>query len=914
MLLGRDAECARIVDLLDAARLGSGSVLVIRGDPGAGKTSLLRFACEQAGGMQLLRATGIASESEIAFAGLLELVRPLLGDLDALPTARADALRGALGLGAGGERDRFAVGAATLDLLALAAEDRPVLVVVDDMQWLDTASLEAVLFAAHRLADDPVAVVLAQRDGEPVNVATGAARVMAIAGLDRDTTTRLAEATLGTGLTKARAERVYRLTAGNPLAVTELGDLDAIDELVDAPVAVSQALEAAFARRATRLTPEAQAVMVVAATDDSGEYGVVRRAAERLGLPADALAEAEAAGLVRIGDGRIAFQHPLVRSAVYQRAPAGERRAAHRALAESLTGGRHAARRAWHGAAATVEPDEAVAAALEAAAQDARSRAGYAAAALALSRAAALTPDDEARARRELAAADAYWNAGRSPRALELLQAGLVRTADPGLRADIQLLQGRIGFLAGDTDGARVLLLEASARIAPVDEHRAAVLAGAALDCAFCASDHDVSLNAATVAIGRAQADDIARDPRATPWLGAALLLVDRPTDARRSTDRLCAELGVAAATEDDLYGLVSVAMAYGWLCEFRLGRDVAQRALEGAREQGALTVAGYASEALAALHMAVGDFDAAVAAADQTLQIGRETGQPQLVRSGAWYLGDLASSRGERDACLAFLAEARACLPGPISWLGWDSSCCVLGRLHLGLGDPEAAVEALTAGVDLDFPHSFGICTGAFELAEAYTRLERPEAAAETLARVAPRIRQPWGFAALARCRGLLEDDFDDPFHEAIDGFAGLSIAWEEARTRLCYGERLRRAGRRVEAREQLRASLAAFDRMRAGAWSERVRTELRAAGETLPSRRASAVEDLTPQELRVALLAAEGATNREIAARLFLSVKTVEAHLHRAFRKLDIASRDQLVRALEPAIVPAVGEPASA
>ena len=892
------------MELLDATRLGSGGLLVLHGDAGTGKSALLEFAREQAAGMQVLRATGIAGESEIAFGGLLDLVRPAIGYLSDLPEARAEALRGALGLGPGVERDRFAVGAATLSLLAAAAEQSPLLVAVDDAQWLDTASLESLLFAAHRLASDPVAVILAERTGESSRLDLAGGTVLALGGLDPAATTQLAEATTGSPLTTDQSERLYRLTCGNPLAVIEIGSHDSVAEPLDVPIPVSARLEAGFARRASLLTATGRGVLLVVAADDSGEVATVHRALNLLGLERDGLEEAEAAGLILIEDGRVEFRHPLVRSAVYQRAAARERRGAHGAIAASLRGEWQAARRAWHRAAAAVEPDEDVAAELEAAAHEARSRTGYAAAARAYERAASLTPDDESRARRESAAADAYWNAGRCRQAIELLEVAQERSADPLLRADAQLLRGRIAYFRGETDGTHVMLLDESARIGPLDVRRAAMLAGVALDCAFCADDHDTSVEVATAAIRLAQAAAPPLSARDAPWLGAALLVVGDQPEARRFSERLRAELETATGTDDDLFNLVSVAMAYGWLCDFDLARDLASRALAQARVQGALSVVAYACNALAALHMAAGNFDAAVVMAHETQTIGRETGQAQLELAGAWNLSDIAATRGERDACLSHLAQAEACLPRPITWLGWNASACVLGRLHLGLGEPGAASAALEAGVDLEFPHSFGICTGAFELAEAYVRLGRSAAAIETLERVAPRVQQAWGFAALARCRGLLDEEFDAPFRESIDGFVELSIPFEEARSRLCYGERLRRAGRRVDAREQLRASLALFERMRAQSWSERARDELRAAGETLPVRAAgAAAERLTPQELHVALAVAAGASNREVAAQLFLSVKTIEAHLHRVFRKLEIESRDQLAGILAPA-----------
>jgi DNA-binding CsgD family transcriptional regulator/tetratricopeptide (TPR) repeat protein len=898
MLLGRHDECGRIISLLDATRLGEGGLLVIRGEAGVGKSTLLSFARAQAAGMQVLRGTGIAGESEIAFAGLLDLVRPALGYLPELPPARAEALRGALGLIPGVERDRFAIGAATLSLLAAVAERSPVLIAVDDVQWLDTASLDALLFAAHRLTSDPVAVILTERDGESSLAEVTGPSLVALAGLDRQATTLLAEAGTGSPLSSDQAKRLYRLTRGNPLAVTEFGDHDSSGEPIDAPIPISAALEAGFARRASQLTTAGQAALLVLAADDSGETATVRRAAGRLGLTDADLEEAETAGLVLLGDGRIEFRHPLVRSAVYQRAAAPERRAAHRAIADSLRGDWQASRRAWHRAAAATDPDEAVAAALDAAAHEARSRTGYAAAARAYERAASLTPDDESRAHREFAAADAYWQIGRWQRAIELLDAAQERSSDALVRADVQLLRGRIADFRGETAGLHALLLDEAVRVAPLDARRAAMLAGAAVDSAFNA-DHATLLATAAVAVRLVQSEALALDARATPWLCSALLAIGEQVEARRFVERLRAELDATSGAEDDLYTRVSVAIAYGWLGEFALARHLATRALSAAREQGALSLVAYACGTLSALHVAVGNFDTAAAFAEETRTIGRDTGQRGVELHGVWYLCDVAAMRGEREACSSYLAQ----LPSPMFWNGWDTTACLRGRLHLGLGDPETVSAVIEAGVDLDAPASFYVCTSVFDLAEAYVRLGRPAAAAETLERIAPGVTQAWGVAAMARSRGLLDEDFDASFQESIKGFGELSMVFEEAHSRFCYGERLRREGRRVEAREQLRAGLASFERLHSQSWSDRTRDELRAAGETLPVRPDSgAAKRLTPQELNVASAVAAGATNREVAARLFLSVKTVEAHLHRVFRKLEIDSRDQLAGILTP------------
>jgi DNA-binding CsgD family transcriptional regulator len=385
------------------------------------------------------------------------------------------------------------------------------------------------------------------------------------------------------------------------------------------------------------------------------------------------------------------------------------------------------------------------------------------------------------------------------------------------------------------------------------------------------------------------------------------LLVTGDRAAARRFVERLRLELETTTGDEDDLHTLISAAVSYGWLCEFELARDLASRALATARERGALSLVAYACGTLSALEVAVGNFDAAAAYAEETRTIGRDTGQTGFERHGVWYLCDVAAMRGDREACRGYLEQ----LPSPMFWNGWDTTACLRGRMHLGLGEPAAVSAVLEAGVDLAAPASFDVCTSAFDLAESYVRLGRPAAAAETLETIAPGVSQDWGFAAMARIHGLLDEDFDPPFRESVRAFAGLSMPFEEARSRFCYGERLRREGRRVDAREQLRAGLSIFERLRSQSWSDRTRDELRAAGETLPARPdAAATERLTPQELNVASAVAAGATNREVAASLFLSIKTIEAHLHRAFRKLGIDSRDQLAGILTPD-PPTTGDP---
>ena len=886
--------------------MGDGAALAVRGEAGVGKTALLRFAAASAGDMRVLRASGVAWEAEIAFAGALELLRPILGHLADLPGPQRQALAGALALTPAVERDRFAVGAATLGLLALAAARRPLLLLVDDAQWLDSASLEALLFAARRLTGEPVALVAAVREGYPTALDTSALEVLALEGLDREATATLASDLLGSSPTPEQTEQIYRTTRGYPLAMLELSRLGHHGGPVDAPLPVSQTVERAYAREVERCGEEVRAMLVVAAADDSGDLATIIAAAASLGLDPAALDTAESLGLLVLADGRLEFRHPLVRSAIYQTAPATARRAAHAALADVLTGDWQADRRAWHRSAGAVTPDERIAAELETMAVNARARSGYGAAARALERAAHLTPDPGTRARRMLAAADALWQAGRGAHAEALLADALERSSDPLLRANAQHLRGRIVHFRGDPLRARALLVEEGLRAAPHDRRLAADMLASAFHSAKFCGDCAVTATTAATAAKLAQEAGAGLDPRLAAFAGGALVASGRLAAAEPYLRQSIAAVAELADADADPYLLASAANSHGWLGEYPAAGDLAGRALAIAREQGALGAVGYVAEILSEWEWALGEFERAISTADEARRIGHETEQPQVEAWSSWNLAAIASLRGQRDRCLSYLEQAQGL--GIRLWCnGIDGVDAVLGALDLAEGDAEAAIRHLEAAVDLDATQADYTPwhLGAADLVEAYVRAGRSTSAARAVEALAAHARQHWELAALARGRGLVagEDDFDGHFQASVEGYARLRVPFDEARSRLCYGERLRRGGRRVQAREQLRSALATFERLRTEPWSERTRAELRASGETLRARRdTAALDELTPQELQVALTVAAGLTNKEAGARLYLSVKTIEAHLHRTYRKLGIRSRDELGPLLGP------------
>jgi DNA-binding CsgD family transcriptional regulator len=893
MLVGRQAECERLESLIGATRAGGGAALVLRGVPGAGKSALLDFAAARAKDLIVLRAGGIPGEAEVAFAGVLEVLRPVLHHLAELPGPQRDALGAALGLTRAAERDRFLVGAATLGLLVGASSERPVLACVDDAQWLDTSSLDALLFAGRRLAGAPAGMILVARD-EP-HPALDATRMeeLLVRALDREGTSLLASRLIGRLPDAGGVDEIFRRTQGLPLAITEWSRLGDLGEAVGTPVPISSLVERAYAQGVETAPEEVRALLLIAATDDSGELASVLAAAKRLDIPATALEAAEELGLIEVAEGRLQFRHPLVRSAIYQSTTAPLRRRAHAALAACLVGEWQADRRAWHRAAGVAGPDEAVAAELAAMAERTRARSGYAVAARALERAAQLTTAPERRAGRAVAAADSFWRAGRGSRAEPLLRTALVEARDPVLRADAEHLLGRLAHFRGDPPGARGILAAAARRVQGEDRQRAADLMASAMHSSWFCGRPEVVRETAASAADLAISAGAARDARLCAMTGAALTICERLEAAEPYLRR-----SIRLATRAEPFALVHAANSHGWLCEYGSASELAARALEAAQEQGAAGSVAFAGEVHSEYQCTLGEFDAASAVWQDTARMGEETEQPHVMAWSRLQLGFLAANR-ESDQTAARLVDSARQLEDPLWFIGVDGPGWVLGTAALARGDGETAM-GLLANTDLDVCQTNYVpWTVGADLVEACVRAGRPEAARAALGKLAPHAHQPWARAALARAQGMADDDdrFDASLQRSVAIFVGLRTPLEEGRSRLCHGERLRRVGRRVDARTQLRAALTLFERMRCGPWVERTETELRASGETLRARGpGSPIDELTPQELQVATLVASGLSNKEAAARLFLSVKTIEAHLHRTYRKLGIRSRAEL------------------
>lgn len=906
MLLGREEERLALDRLLAEARDGRSGVLALVGEPGIGKTALLEYAAGRAEGMRVLRARGIESEAEVPFAGLAELLRPALAAFDRIPAPQASALAGALALGPATARDRFAIGAATLSLLSAYAEEAPLALLVDDAHLLDGSTAEALLFAARRLIADPIALVLAVREGEASLLDGADLRVLRVAGLDRSDAAELLELA---DVHADAAERLYRATGGNPLALLELTAEAA--RLValpgDVPVPISTRISAAFVRRFERLTDPTRRMLVLAAASDGGNLTVLARAASALGLEVGDLAPAEEAGLVRLADGSVDFVHPLARSSLYAEAPGHERRAAHAALASALPD-RDVDRRAWHLAVASVGPSQEASRALEQAGERARERSAYAVAAAAFERAGRLTPSDEASGSLLFAAADAAWLAGDARRTLSLLDEAQLHAAAPALTARIDYLRGQVAMRRGPVMDGYPLIVAAAEQIAETDRELAVVmLAQAVLGC-FYSGDTPAMISAAARAVALADGQDSRRASFFASMAHGMALVAEGKGEAGAAAARRAVEILERSDELRDDPGLLAwVALGPIWLREAEAGRGLIGHAFERARSQAAVGVLPSLLHYLARDQATTDQWPAAEASYDEAIRLARETGQRTELAAALAGLAWLEAREGQEAACRRHAEEASLlCEELGVGLYGvWAIQA--LGDLELGLGRPGEAVEHyLEQSATL---RSLGIAdvdlSPAPELVEAYLRLGRRGEAAEAAEPYDVEARakgQPWALARAARCRGLLagEGDLDACFEEALGHHRRTPDVFEKARTQLAYGARLRRARQRVRAREQLRAAHEAFDRLGAGPWADLAGAELLATGERARRRDVTTLDELTPQELQIALLLAQGKTTREAAAAVFLSPKTIEYHLRSVYRKLAINSREQLATAL--------------
>jgi DNA-binding CsgD family transcriptional regulator len=900
-LLGRQREREVLDRLLETARGGHGAVLAVYGQPGAGKTAMLDYAVEAGRDFRVVRTVGVQVEMELPYAALQQLCAPILEEMDRLPDPQREALAVAFGLTAGQAPNPFLVGLAVLGLLSEAAEDRPVLCVVDDGQWLDRASEHALAFVARRLLAERIALVFAAR--ELGSALAGFAQLHVEPLGHRDARALLASV-LPAPLDDRVLERIIAEAGGNPLALLELPRGLTPTQLaggfgLPAALPSSGGIEESFARRLAGLPRDARRLLLVAAADPTGDVALLWRAAQRLGIPESAAQAAETEGLLALGAG-VVFRHPLVRSAVYGTAGADERSEAHRALAEATDPDSDPDRRAWHLAHATSLPDEDVAADLERSAARAQARGGVAAAAAFLERASALTPDPERRAARALAAAQAKQQAGALDEALTLVADAEAGPLNELQRAQIDVVRAQISFAAERGSEAPLLLLAAAKRLEPLDVRLARETYLDALTAAVFAGRLGGECDARRVAAAARAAPAASPPPRAADLLldGLALLITDGPaagTPLVRTA--LHAFHGDGIGTEEGLRWRWLAGRAAGFIWDYEGWDSLTLQQIRAARKAGALAQLPLALSTRVGVHLFAGETRTAASLVDQADALAEATDSRIVPPYGGLAL---AAFRGREDEVTRLVEAGTRDFVARGEGMGLTVAQWVTAALYNGLARyDEAFTAAAQAAADPREPWFATFAT--VELIEAATRSGRDEQAAEALERLSESTRAggtPWARGVEARSRALLSrgEAAETLYREAIDGLRPTRLRLDLARAHLLYGEWLRRERRRIDAREELRAAHDLFSDFGMEAFAERARIELQATGERARRRTPDTLDQLTPQETQVSRLAAQGHTNREIAGQLFISSSTVEYHLRKAFRKLDVTSRTQL------------------
>ncbi|GAA5033580.1 helix-turn-helix transcriptional regulator [Streptomyces siamensis] len=906
-LLGRDRELAALEQALATAQAGRSAVLVLRGEAGIGKTALLDYAAGRAVGFRTAAIAGVESEMRLPFAGLQQLCTftRALGRLQELPEPQRDALSVAFGLREGEAPNRYLVGLAALDLLAGAAEAQPLACLIDDAQWLDEETTETLVFVARRLMAEPVALIFALREPDDHRELTGLPELILDGLSERDARTLLASA-LRVPLDPLVRDRIVAEAHGNPMAL--------LLQLPQAPAELAGGfrlpggrplagrIENAFYQQFRSLPQDGRRLLLTAAAEPTGDARLLWRAAGLQEISRDAAASAEAAGLFEC-DIVVRFQHPLVRSAIYRRASAPDRRAAHRALAEATDPHLDPDRRAWHHAHAADQPDESVAVDLERSAGRAQGRGGNAAAASFLRRAAELTPDPARRVARALAAAQAAIDAGAADQACTMLAAAEAGPLDDLRRARIERLRARLVFSQVRGGDAPRLLLDAAHRLAPLHPALA----------------RDTLLEAVGAAIfaGRLSEGpglwEVAEAARAGPSPPTPPRTVDILLDS--VVGRILDGYAAGVAPLRHALRVVQQEQASGdtdrrwlWLAFRLIPEPVASElwdddawyrlaigAVRIAREAGALTVLPMALTYQAFTHVHAGEFDTAAALIDEATAISDAVGGVPMMYTSL-VLGALRGQEHQaRDLIETTAEEVRA--RGEGRSLGLAEYATAV--LYNGLGRYDTALAAATRACQYEDLAFFGWALS--ELVEAAVRSGQPKVAAAALDDLTERTRASgtrWALGVEACARALVTDDeaAEALYQEAIEHLGGCRIAVHLARARLLYGEWLRRRNRRQESRVQLRSAYEAFDRFGADGFAERARKELSATGETARKRTDGTDTELTGQEAQIAGLARDGHTNQEIAAQLFISPRTVEWHLGNVFAKLGVSSRRQL------------------
>jgi DNA-binding CsgD family transcriptional regulator len=912
-LLGRRTECEMLDRVVATVRAGESAVLVVRGEAGVGKSALLACLIERASGFRVARAAGVESEMELPFAGLHQLCGPMLERLDRLPAPQRDALATAFGLSAGDPPDRFLVGLAVLSLLSEVAEDRPLICAVDDAQWQDRASTQTLAFVARRLLAEAVGLVFAVREPSPTQDLAGLPELV-VDGLDEGDASALLHSAIPGRLDEHVSDRIVSEARGNPLALLELprgltsAELAGGFGVPQVVMPLTNRIEQSFLRQLESVPGETRRLLLAAAAEPVGDVTLLWRAAGRLGLGIDAAAPAQAAGLIELG-ARVRFRHPLLRSTIYRAATVSDRQEIHRALAEATDPDTDPDRRAWHRAQAASGADEAVADELERSADRAQARGGAAAAAAFLARAAELTPDPVGRATRAVAAAQAKFDAAASDAALELLATAELAPLDELQHARLERLRAEIVFARTRGSDAPALLLDAARRLEPLDaamarethlEAMAAAMFAGRLGDRPGVREAAEAAQAAPAAPQPPRAVDLLLDGLATRFTegySAGVPALRKALDAFRRVDGLTARdarwLWLACRLAQDLW-------------DDELWHVLATDGVRVARETGALAVLPIAATYRASLHVHAGAFGAASSLIEEADAIIHATGMAPLKFASLM----LAAWRGDEADGLQLIEAGRREATARGEGMGLGVVDWATALLYNGRGRYAEALAAAQRGCQHD---DVGLFAWALvELIEAGVRSGATDAASAALDRLSSRTKASgtdWALGIEAGSRALLSDgrDAEPLYRESVQRLARSRGVVHLARARLLYGEWLRRENRRVDAREQLRAAYDHFSQIGAEAFAERARGELLATGETAPRRTVETRDVLTPQEAQIARMASDRQTNPEIAAKLFISPRTVEYHLRKVFTKLDVGSRKELRSAL--AAIPDAG-----
>jgi DNA-binding NarL/FixJ family response regulator len=917
MLIGRERECERLDSLVSRVRAGGSAVIIVEGEAGIGKTCLLDYAAAQADGLRVLRSRGFESEQDLPFAGLAGLVGPILDHLDSLPAPQREALAGALALAPAGPAERFAICSATFNLLGAAAAQQPVLAVVDDAHWFDDASAQALEFAAHRMGNEALGLVIAVRQGVSRTFDPSQIDSITVTGLDQAAAWELLMAT-GRHIARAVADQLAAGVGGNPLALKELpatltdAQLTGLAALPE-PLPVAAALRRAFTQRLDALHPPVRQVLLLAAADATADLATLQRASQLLLLDLGELSAAHDAGLVRVGVDRVEFTHPLLRSAAYHAALAAERRAAHQALAEAADSGRDPIRRAWHLAAATIGPDDAVAESLDLAAEAARTRNAFASASRAHQRAAELSTDPILQVSRWMAAGQAALLCGDLTAAMRQLTRAADLAVDPCVKADAQVMCAHAKmWTAPPLRHYEELVAEAEA-VLPFDRQRAGILLALATGVCFMTARLGLARETAIRAEALSGTEGIP-GVISQAWLAAALILTGDRVAARQLLTRVLVHPELSGHDQAMRLLRLLCGQALVWCEDYETAVGVLQSCVIRGRALGQVADLPYGLAAMSEVRFRLGEWVHAYADATEAVELGADFASVSDLGYALVCAARIEAAMGAAHECRNHLDRAMSLAAQAGSEPIGTYVAAARGLIELGAGRfPEAAAHLARAAWRVanhalrepaviqwrpDFIESLARCGRVAEAEDQLAILEAEAAATGS----------QWARVTAARCRGLLQGSRQQAIahlEEAAAMASASASAFEHARTRLCLGEAMRRARRTNDARHHLEQAHAAFEMLGARPWAARAVAELAATGVTAAPQRAPIHLRLTPQELRVALQVAEGLSNLEVAARLFLSPKTIEVHLGHIYQKLGVRSRTGLARLISSGAV---------